>query len=160
LAQNLTSGAIQVIDTSVESLNHAFAQILEQIDSLRGLRGITALYDQATVSTPTQGDAAVRLDQLQALLSDPADPFAAAQRVHASQDETGFLDQVEEPLLTVLAAQQSHPAQDEQAFLGDLEETLLALLTARQTPTATQVYYAEGIETMNLYSALQQMGSV
>jgi hypothetical protein len=156
----MTTGVIQCLDNTVESINAALAQVLEQLDHLRGLRGRTLLYDEAGVSSPTQGSSAARLDDLQALLSDPADPFAAAQRVHASQDEGGFLDALEEPLLTVLAAQQSHPAQDEQAFLGDLEETLLALLTARQTPTATQVYYAEGVETMNLYSALQQIGSV
>jgi hypothetical protein len=134
MAQNLTTGIVQCLDNSVQSINAAFAQILEQLDHLRGLRGRTEIFAEAGVSSPTQGSSAARLDDLQALLSDPADPFAAAQR--------------------------SHPAQDEQAFLGDLEETLLLLLTARQTPTATQVHSAEGVETMCLYQALAQIGMV
>jgi Tfp pilus assembly protein PilN len=134
MAQNLTTGIVQVLDNSPESINAAFAQILEQLDHLRGLRGRTLLYDEAGVSSPTQGSSAARLEDLQALLSDPADPFAAAQRVHASQDD--------------------------QAFFGELEETLLLLLTARHGPTATQVYYAEGVETMNLAQSLAQIGLV
>jgi len=136
MAQNLTTGVVQVIDNSVESINAALAQVLEQLDHLRGLRGITAMFDQTTVSTPTQSNAAVRLDQLQALVSDPSDPFAAAQRMQAG---TGL---------------------DPGGLSTDLDEALLAALTARGGPTATQVYYAEGVETMNIYAALQQLGMV
>jgi hypothetical protein len=134
MAQHLSTGMIQVIDNSTEQINDALRQILEQIDHLRGLRGRAQIHDETAVESPTLGSSAARLDNLQALVSDPADPFAAAQRFHASQDE--------------------------QAFFGDLEETLLAALTARGGPTATQVYCAEGVETMNLYAALQQLGMV
>ena len=80
MANNLTTGIVQVIDNTAQSINTALSQVLEQVDSLRGVRGITTLHDQATVSTPLQADAAVRLDNLQAILSSPNDPILAAQR--------------------------------------------------------------------------------
>jgi hypothetical protein len=134
VANNLTTGVVQVIDNSPESINAALAQILEQIDHLRGLRGRTRMYDETGVESPTQGSSAARLDNLTALLADPADPFAAAQRLHASQDE--------------------------QASFGELDDTLLLALTARPGPTVTLVYLAEGFETMNAWAALQPLGMV
>ncbi len=88
MANNLTQGVIQVYDNSVESINHALLRVLEQLDSLRGLRGRTDLYDQATVSPPQQMNAAVRLDNLSALVSDISDPFAA---IRLSNGQTGTL---------------------------------------------------------------------
>ncbi len=132
MAGNLTSGPIQVIANDVASINDALAKVLEQIDSLRGLRGITALADQVTVSTPEQGDAAVRLDNLQALLSDPSDPFAAAQRVQ--------------------------PGQEDASILGPLDEALVLLLATRPAPAGGRVNLGLGVETMNLYASLAQIG--
>jgi len=134
MAQHLSTGMIQVIDNSTEQINDALRQILEQIDHLRGLRGRAQIHDETQVESPTLGSSAARLENLQELVSDPNDPFAAVQRSYGSQDE--------------------------QAVFGDLDDTLLAALTARGGPTATQVYAAEGVETMNLYSALQQLGMV
>ena len=88
MANNLTQGVIQVYDNSVESINHALLRILEQLDSLRGLRGRTDLYDQATVSPPQQMNAAVRLDNLSALVSDISDPFSA---IRMSNGQSGAI---------------------------------------------------------------------
>lgn len=80
MAGNLTSGVIQVLDNDVQSINNALMRILNLIDTLRGLRGITDLYDQATVSRPQQSNAAVRFDNLSELTADIADAFLAMQR--------------------------------------------------------------------------------
>lgn len=93
MANNLTQGVIQVFDNSVESINHALLRILEQLDSLRGLRGRTDLYDQTTVSPPQQMNAAVRLDNLSALVSDISDPFAAI-RMSNGQSNTILEEEV------------------------------------------------------------------
>jgi hypothetical protein len=157
MAQNLTTGIVQVLDNSTESINAALAQVLEQLDHLRGLRGRTEIHAETGVSSPTQGSSAARLDNLQELVSDPSDPFAAAQRFQAGQEETTVLGDLDEALLALLTA---HPGAEAEPFLMDLDAALLAALTPRGGPTATQVYYAEGFETMNAWAALQQLGMV
>lgn len=132
MAQHLTTGVVQVLDNSPQSINAALAQILEQIDHLRGLRGRAQIHDETAVESPTLGSSAARLDNLQALVSDPNDPFAAAQRFHASQEE--------------------------QSVLGELDEALVLVLATRPVPTAAVVNLAAGVETMNLAAALMQIG--
>ena len=61
---NDSQGPIQIFDTSVASLNLAFAQILERLDQALGLRGITAIYDATSVGGPQRQDDAVRLMDL------------------------------------------------------------------------------------------------
>lgn len=56
---NASQGPIVVFDNSVSSINLAFSQVLERLDSAKGLRGAAAIFDRTEVGTPVgQTDAA------------------------------------------------------------------------------------------------------
>lgn len=66
MSSNRTQGqAIQVGDASVYSINLALAQIVEQLDHLKGLRGRSETWDRHQVSSPTQASDAIDLGSLE-----------------------------------------------------------------------------------------------
>lgn len=64
MVTNLSAGPIQVIDASVEGINLALAEVLERIDSLKGLRGRGETFDRLRIDSPAEQTDAVDLKSL------------------------------------------------------------------------------------------------
>jgi hypothetical protein len=144
MANNLTTGAVQVLNNDVISLNHAFQQIVNLIDDLKGLRGRTDLFDQATVSVPQQGNAAVRLDTISDLTADVRDPFLSI-RLQNGQPGYPLDESIIDAIMGLVTYWPTarHPAPPSAANLRFLRT------------------FGAGVETMDIYQvflALQERG--
>lgn len=64
MVNNLTQGPIEVFDASVGSINLAFAQVVECLDQLKGLRGRALVYDRVRIDSPVVDEDAVDLQSL------------------------------------------------------------------------------------------------
>jgi hypothetical protein len=137
MAQNRTAGVIQVFNNDVQSINAALLQLLGIVDSLRGLRGVTNLYDQATVSAPQQAEAAVQLDTISNLTAAINDPFLALQRggQYSSDDVNALIAANDHPFSQIITMPPAVPSGAPLKFLAlyggvetmDLYQVLLAL---------------------------------
>lgn len=65
MARNRTSGAIQVADNSVPSINVALQQVLNLFDQLKGLRGPATVNDRLAVEEPEDAADAVNKGSLE-----------------------------------------------------------------------------------------------
>jgi hypothetical protein len=64
MARNRTAGMLQVTDNSVTAINQMAAQIRNELDTLRGLRGPRTVHDRLGVADPSDGGDAVNLSAL------------------------------------------------------------------------------------------------
>lgn len=61
---NTSEGPITVFDNSVPAINLALSQILERLDSIKGLRGNPTIHAATSVGAPSEQEQAVRLQDL------------------------------------------------------------------------------------------------
>jgi hypothetical protein len=64
MARNRTAGMLQVADNSVTSINQMAAQIRNELDTLRGLRGPGTVHDRLGVGAPSEDGDAVNMSAL------------------------------------------------------------------------------------------------
>lgn len=61
MADNRSQGPVQVMDTSLISINDALRQVQIRLDHLKGLNGRVLTYDRVRVDDPTAAEDAVSL---------------------------------------------------------------------------------------------------
>lgn len=76
-------GPVQVASVDVPNINLALAQIQEQLDQLRGLRGVTRVYNRLKVDDPQDADDALTAGVGQQAIHDATTPITADLEVLA-----------------------------------------------------------------------------
>jgi len=56
-------GPVQVFGTDLFAINDAFRQLSERVDSLKGLRGRSEVFDRQRVDDPTEAQDAINLGE-------------------------------------------------------------------------------------------------
>jgi hypothetical protein len=127
-------GPVQVAQVDVSNINLALAQVQEQLDQLRGLRGVTRVYNRLQVDDPQAADEALTAGAgdtaiAQAVNPVKADVAALDTRVTTVEGLVTALQETVSALSTRVTALETHLAAIIAAVPAAVSVTLLPTLT-------------------------------
>jgi hypothetical protein len=136
---NISEGPIVVFDTSVPAINLALAQVLERLDSIKGLRGDPTIHASPTIGAPIGQQHAARLADLPT--NEPSNPLFWLLNMALHEDAVPLSELLTTLWPWMLLAGQLMPVFDpSRAFLS-----LLDMAAGVYTPTLTNVANLDAI---------------